>query len=435
MSDKVTKSQFEIDDIASIHSIAKDDHRTGSSFGAYVNIVCVVAGTGTLGLPYAVKQGGWISLVFFVLTAFIAIYTSRLLIECLYYKPNQRLEEFPDVGEAAFGKFGRYFVKVFHYSISLSAACIYILLTGKTVSSLISDFNNGNDILGFRIWILIAGVIITVPSAVLKSLKEVAILAAFGAFCTLVVVFCVAIGGGIQYNSPDHPPPVTEVAIWRGIPLSLATIAFSYGGNVVYPHVEGSMRHPKSWNKVMMFAVGSITFMYLLIGITGYLYYGSDVKSPILDSLPQGAASVIAKVLITLHVILAAPIYICSFSLEQENLLKIDRKYISASREFVLRVILRTIIGAILTVIAMFVPYFSALMSLVGAISNCLIVFLVPVACHYKLFGWRNRPIWEYILTVVVIIVGLLGLILGSIDSVITLVDLIKVGDATSAKH
>lgn len=32
----------------------------GSSFLAYFNIVCVVAGTGSLGLPYALKQGGWI---------------------------------------------------------------------------------------------------------------------------------------------------------------------------------------------------------------------------------------------------------------------------------------------------------------------------------------------------------------------------------------
>lgn len=32
----------------------------GSSFLAYFNVVCVVAGTGALGLPYSLKQGGWI---------------------------------------------------------------------------------------------------------------------------------------------------------------------------------------------------------------------------------------------------------------------------------------------------------------------------------------------------------------------------------------
>lgn len=37
-----------------------DNSEGGSSFLAYFNVVCVVAGTGALGLPYALKQGGWI---------------------------------------------------------------------------------------------------------------------------------------------------------------------------------------------------------------------------------------------------------------------------------------------------------------------------------------------------------------------------------------
>lgn len=30
---------------------------------AYFNVVCVIAGTGTLGLPYALAQGGWIGIL------------------------------------------------------------------------------------------------------------------------------------------------------------------------------------------------------------------------------------------------------------------------------------------------------------------------------------------------------------------------------------
>lgn len=34
-----------------------------SGFMAYFNVVCVIAGTGTLGLPYALAQGGWIGIL------------------------------------------------------------------------------------------------------------------------------------------------------------------------------------------------------------------------------------------------------------------------------------------------------------------------------------------------------------------------------------
>ena len=34
-----------------------------SGFMAYFNVVCVIAGTGTLGLPFALAQGGWIGIL------------------------------------------------------------------------------------------------------------------------------------------------------------------------------------------------------------------------------------------------------------------------------------------------------------------------------------------------------------------------------------
>ncbi|KAI9292582.1 hypothetical protein K502DRAFT_325723 [Neoconidiobolus thromboides FSU 785] len=424
----------------SITSNKQDEHRTGSSFGAYFNIVCVVAGTGTLGLPYAIHTGGWVTLVLFFIAAILAMYTGKLLIECLYYKPGERLEEFPDIGEAAFGKFGRYFVKVFHYSILLSCACLYILLTGLNIHKVSTNLNNNTEILSQQIWTLLAGIIIIIPTTLLKTLKEVAWLAAFGAFATFAVVIAVVVVGGLEMSSVGYVQPSTKVVEWSGLPLAMATIAFSYSGNVVYPHVEVGMKSPKRWNFVLLGAIVTITTMYVIVGVAGYLVYGSDVKSPIIDSLLESASykagAIFAYLVITLHVILAAPIYLCSFCLEQESWLKIDRKYMSATRELIFRAILRTVVGLVLTVIAIYVPYFNDLMALIGAVSNCIIIFLVPLACHYKLFGFKNRAIWEYVLSTLCVIVGVLGLILGSIDSVKNLIaDFEGTRVMTSAGH
>ncbi|KAG1223067.1 hypothetical protein G6F68_020449 [Rhizopus microsporus] len=56
----------------------------GSSFLAYFNVVCVVAGTGTLGLPYALRLGGWIGILIIFLAWSMSIYTGIILIRCLY---------------------------------------------------------------------------------------------------------------------------------------------------------------------------------------------------------------------------------------------------------------------------------------------------------------------------------------------------------------
>lgn len=44
-------------------------------------------GTGTLGVPFAVMQGGYMSLVAIVIVSIITNYTGKLIVECLYEKP------------------------------------------------------------------------------------------------------------------------------------------------------------------------------------------------------------------------------------------------------------------------------------------------------------------------------------------------------------
>ena len=45
------------------------------------------SGTGTLGVPFAVMQGGYMSLVAIIIISMITNYTGKLIIECLYEKP------------------------------------------------------------------------------------------------------------------------------------------------------------------------------------------------------------------------------------------------------------------------------------------------------------------------------------------------------------
>lgn len=49
-----------------------DRSNAGSSKTAYYNVVCVIAGTGTLGLPFALRQGGWIGVLILFLAWFMS---------------------------------------------------------------------------------------------------------------------------------------------------------------------------------------------------------------------------------------------------------------------------------------------------------------------------------------------------------------------------
>ncbi|KAI0226241.1 hypothetical protein L0F63_003955, partial [Massospora cicadina] len=330
-------------------------NRTGSSFGAYINVVCVVAGSGTLGIPIAFSQGGWISIGF--------------LISRLDLSSDERLHSYPEIGEAAFGRAGKRVVQFFHYSTLLGVSCMYLVLVGMNMVSA-SDILKFT-LIGIREWVAIGAAAIIIPLVLLRTLKEVAWLSLLGALATLYVVIITVVVGlkDVPRQLELRNAPLSsgwQLINWADFPSSLATISFSFGGNVIYPHVESSMRQPKQWTRVLAAAMATIASMYGLIGVVGYYVYGDTVKSPIMESLPAGGESLSALIVITLHVILVLPITLCSFSLEAESKLGLN-------------------------------------------------IFIIPVVCHLKLFGHRNRPTLEYLWILIVLAVAFLGCFVGTI--------------------
>ncbi|KAK9721720.1 hypothetical protein K7432_003225 [Basidiobolus ranarum] len=389
-----------------------ENKRTGSDFGAYFNIVCVIAGTGTLQIPFALQQVGWLGIPLIFLGAAVAAYTGILLIKCLYYKGGDRLDGFPAIGEAAFGKFGRVLVNVFYYAILVGGACVYLVLSGVNIDQIAEA--HGSKI-NLSTWIAIASFIIWIPFVSCKSLKEVAILAIFGAVATgIVVIVTVVVGLGDLHN-PQNINITHDALIITNIPLALGSIGFSYGGNVIYPHVEETMRNPRAWPKVLFSAMATCCVMYIVIGVVGYRVYGNLTVSPILLNLPTGFATTLATILITLHVIVAAPIYLTSCALELESILKIDRKYHSAQNEFVLRFLLRTAIMIVLMGIGMTVPFVDDLMTLIGALATCMVLFILPIVFYWKLFGFKLMSKLEIAWCIFIIIFGIIGCVFGTI--------------------
>jgi len=121
-------------------------------------------------------------------------------------------------------------------------------------------------------------------------MKEVALLSIIGAVATVGVVLITI---GVSIDQMAHGAQAVlgvhhQLVDWAKMPLSLATISFAYGGNVVYPHVEQSMLHPRSWNKALWCALSACFIMYLSIAVVGYLAYGDTTLSPILKNLPRG---------------------------------------------------------------------------------------------------------------------------------------------------
>lgn len=381
----------------------------GSSKMAYFNVVCVVAGTGTLGLPYALRMGGWIGLFILALSWSMSIYTGIILIRCLYANGKQRLTTYKEVATSAFGPIGGWITFFFNAWILLGAPVLYMVLSGTSINQMCKG--TAGEI-GDVPWIIISCVLVAIPFVLVKSMKEVAWMSAFGAVATLICVGIVIVAAGIDKKN------LTDIqhdgVIWDMFPIALSTISFSFGGNVVYPHVEASMKNPRDWSKVVAAGLSTCAAMYLATAVAGYLVYGRTVLTPIYNSIPDNAARIVAIVVITLHVLLAAPILTTSFALDIEEMLNVTVERFGKFREFVIRATLRLLTIGVIGVIACVVPNFGALMSLIGAFANCALIFIFPVVFYLKLTGWKNKPWYELVWCFLVAVLGIVGLIFGT---------------------
>ncbi|KAI8803682.1 transmembrane amino acid transporter protein-domain-containing protein [Cladochytrium replicatum] len=431
--------------------VVEDDptHHHGASVsdGVY-HIVCVIAGSGILQLPYALNQGGWFALLLVVFSAFANEYSGQLLVKCLYFG-GSRLKGYSHIGYVAYGYRGRTSVEIFFNMMLLGVPVVYIVLLGLNLSILIGVFTT-------RGWIIIVSALMLVPFLFFKSLKEVALFSAIGVLSTILAIGTVVYYSVCAIASPSEGrAEVTHKLVdWAMIPSALGSISFSFGGNFVYPEVERSLAQPQKFPLVLSLSMIIITIMYITTAALGYAAYGEKTVSPILNNLPQGFVANFAIAVITAHVLLAIPVLVTTFSLDMERRLGIlnptrpsilkrsesesDPLLTGATAEpppdhalatfatshpIPSRSILRLLILTFLCLVALSVPYFDDCMTLLGACANGALIFVLPPLFDFKLYGWSERSAREKIAGVALISVGLFAGFVGGAAALKTLVE------------
>ncbi|KAJ2717092.1 hypothetical protein H4R19_000177 [Coemansia spiralis] len=415
---------------------AKDDfashpaggHATGSSLGTFVNILCLAMGVGTLQLPYTVRQSGWFGTAFIPLAAMVAFLNSVVTVRCMYLKPGGgRIGNYHEIGFEAFGKLGYYAISAFNIVNIIGSIGIYVILASSNTSDLLAQVGVH---VSPRILMIASTAVMCIPTLFAKTLAETFLVSLIGTITSAIVTVAVVAmacafpirNGDMRVgSSTTHVGAIAHHAVLPGgFSMALSSVTFAYIGSTIVPHLEAGMRRPQKFTAVFGLALAVIAAIYVVIAATGYWAYGDRTLSPVTQNFPRLWPTTLANISMTIHVLFAGPLYLVQMALEIEDGLAIARKGPRAERLW--RLAVRVGCALVILAIAEAIPFFNDVISLVGALTNPVLIYLAPIACYLKLRGWGNCS-WPLLAGLATLLV--FGMVVSGFGLVQTVVDIV----------
>ncbi|KAF8772582.1 hypothetical protein HU200_005541 [Digitaria exilis] len=352
------------------------------------NGINALSGIGILSIPYALSQGGWLSLIVFVAIAIICCYTGILLQRCV--DSTSRIKNYTDVGEVAFGRKGKILAATFMYLELYLAAIDFLIMEGDNLDKLFPALRfhiTGHlTLTGKQAFVLMASLVV-LPTTWLRSLGKLAYVSLGGVLASAVLVsaiLCIGAFDGVGFHEKG------VLVHWTGLPAAMSLYAFCFSSHPVIPKLYLGMSDRKMFPKVLVLCFAVSALGYGLTGVASYLMFGASTQSQVTLNLPPGnLRSKIAIYTTLVNPLTKYALFVIPIADAVEDSLRV-----ADSRP--LSIAIRTALVVGTTVVALAVPLFGYVTMLTGALMCSSVIMLMPCACYLKISSMTSKKVAGY---------------------------------------
>ncbi|GLJ05447.1 hypothetical protein SUGI_0018360 [Cryptomeria japonica] len=391
---------------------------TSSVFRTTVNLLGIMLGLGLLSTPYALEEGGWMSLGVLFALALICSYTAFALAGCLDCDP--KVLNYQDIGNQAFGMKGRLVVSTFLYVEIIFIAIGYTISLGDNVAAIFVDTQlNVSSWLHLTTprFLTIIAVLFVLPTLWVRDLRSISFLS-FGGVITSLLLMLALTWAGI-FDAVGFRQEVPFINMQR-MPVSTGLYAFCYAGHVVFPTIYRSMKDPSKFGRVILISFVIVTAVYSGFACLGATMFGSLVRSQITLNMPKHL--LITKLALWATVITPMSKYALQLSPVARELENIVASAWKPRGRMVARACIVSFLLLSILAMALALPYFGYVLSLTGSFLSITMSIILPCVFYIKIKR-KSISVWMILLNSFLILIGLVLGISGTIASAKNLIE------------
>ena len=258
--------------------------------GATFNLINGIVGAGIVGIPFAVKEAGLVSGIgMIVLSALLTVKSLRLLIETAKHIDVQSYET---LLEAAFGRFGFYFISLAMLCNAYGAMVSYLMIIKETLPTLLGYAPEDVDMA--RVVLTASTLLVIFPLSLQRDMAALAATSIVSVCFDLVMVAIVVVVSPV----PERVEAAGGVAAvishstihWDTFFVGVGVLSFAFVCQHASFIIAGSLDRPtkQRWGMVTGNALTFCGCLAVVCGTVGYLGFLDQTDGNILNNLGEG---------------------------------------------------------------------------------------------------------------------------------------------------
>ncbi|CAO1623606.1 unnamed protein product [Sympodiomycopsis kandeliae] len=363
--------------------------RGAGVFEATTNMANSILGAGIVGLPYSMRQSGFVAgVALLVGLAMLTDWTIRLII--LNSKLSGRTT-YIEIMEHCFGKQGKAAVSLFQFAFAFGGMCAFCVVIGDTIphvlSSIVPSLAPGASAFSFLasrgFVITFCTVTISYPLSLYRSIENLSKASA------VALVSMVLIVGTVIVRGPAMPAELKGDSSLRftlvdpkNIVSSISVISFAFVCHHNSLLIYASLKEPSmdKFGKVTHYSTAIACAALTAMSVAGYWTFTDKTLGNILNNFPEKDTFVnIARFAFGVNMFTTFPLeaFVCREVLETYFF---ENQYSTK-----LHVIITTSLTLAALIISLLTCDLGIVLELTGGLSATALAFIFPALCFLKL--------------------------------------------------